>query len=146
MDQSTLLRGIYLFKDAYEEDLASLAAIAAPRSYLQGSMVFTEGEEADAMFVVEIGTVDIVPAGKELAVVTVGANQAFGELSFFNRGKRPASARARERSSLCRIPFDRLERLLAERSSLALSFNRNSCAFLAKLVRGLVGDLNRRYF
>ena len=146
MDQPTLLRGIYLFKDANEEDLASLAGITAPRSYLQGEMVFNEGDEADAIFVVEIGTVDIVPAGKELAVATVGANQAFGELAFFSRGKRPASARAREKSSLCRIPFDRLERLLDERPALALGFNRNACAFLAKLVGGLVGDLNRRYF
>ena len=146
MDQATLLRGIYLFKDASEADLASMAGIAAPQSYLQGQMVFNEGEEADAMFVVELGTVDIVPAGKDLAVATVGANQAFGELAFFSRGKRPASARAREKSSLCRIPFDRLERLLAERPTLALGFNRNACAFLARLVRGLVGDLNRRYF
>lgn len=146
MDQPTLLRGIYLFKDASAEELASLAALAAPRSYLQGEMIFTEGDEVDAMFVVELGTVDIVPAGKELAVATIGANQAFGELAFFSRGKRPASARAREKSSVSRIPFDRLEQLLAERPSLALGFHRNACAFLAKLVRGLVGDLNRRYF
>ena len=93
------------------------------------------------MFVVEVGTVDIVPTGKELAVATIGSGQTFGEMAFFNRGNRPASARAREMSDILRIPFDRLERLLGERPDLAVTFYRNACGFLAKHVRTLLSDL-----
>jgi CRP-like cAMP-binding protein len=146
MDQPTLLKGIYLFRDATDEDLASLAQIAAARNYLQGEMVFNEGDAADTMFVVEIGTVDIVLAGKELPIVTIGSGQAFGEMALFSRGKRPSSARAREKSSILRLPFDRLEPLLASRPDLAITFYRNGCAFLAKHVRTLLNDLDRRYF
>jgi CRP/FNR family transcriptional regulator len=146
MDQQTLLERTYLFRGATNDDLASLVEIAAPKKYLQGEFLFNGGDEADAMFVVEMGTVDIVPAGKELAVVTIGSGQTFGEMAFFSRGQRPASARARETSSVLRIPFDRLERLLGERPVLAMTFYRNACGFLAKHVRTLLGDLDRRYF
>lgn len=132
MDGQKLLKGIYLFEDATDADLTSLLEIATPRKYRQGELVFNEGDEADAMFVVEMGTVDMVPSGKELAVVTIGSGQALGEVAFFRRGKRPGSARAREASTILRIPFGRLEQLLVERPAFALSFYRNACVFLAK--------------
>jgi CRP/FNR family transcriptional regulator len=146
MDTKALLEGIYLFKDATNEDLASLSEIAVPRKYLQGELVFNEGDEADAMFVVEMGTVDIVPTGKDLAVVSIGSGQALGEVAFFRRGPRPGSARAREMSSVCRIPFDRLEQLLAQKPALAMTFYRNASEFLAKHLRTVLSDVNRRYF
>ena len=146
MDRHALLKGIYLFRDASNDDLTGLEQIAARREYIQGDSVFTEGDEADAMFVVEMGTVDIMPRGKELAVITVGTGQAFGEVAFFDRGKRVGSARTREVSRILRIPFNRLERLLAGRPDFAMGFYRNACGFLAKHLRTLAVDLNRRYF
>jgi CRP-like cAMP-binding protein len=146
MDGERLLNRIYLFKDATDADIASLIGIATPRKYRQGEFVFNEGDEADAMFVVEMGTVDMVPTGKELAIVTIGSGQAFGEVAFFRRGKRPGSARAREASTVLRIPFDRLEQLLVERPAFALSFYRNGCGFLAKHLRTLITEVDRRYF
>jgi CRP-like cAMP-binding protein len=146
MDKQALLKGIYLFKDATDEELARLSQIAEPKKYLQGELVFNEGDEADAIFIVEVGTVDMVPTGKELAVVSIGSGQALGEVAFFRRGPRPGSARAREKSDLLRIPFDRLEPLLAERPGFAMNFYRNACEFLAKHLRTVLGDVNRRYF
>jgi CRP-like cAMP-binding protein len=146
MDQRTLLEQTYLFQGVTNDDLASLVAIAGPRKVVQGELLFHGGDDADAMFVVEMGTVDIVPAGKELAVATIGSGQTFGEMAFFSRGRRPASARARETSSVLRLPFDSLERLIAERPALAITFYRNACGFLAKHLRTLLSDLNRRYF
>jgi CRP-like cAMP-binding protein len=146
MDGQRLLNRIYLFEDATDADIASLIEIATPRKYRQGEFVFNERDEADAMFVVEMGTVDMVPTGKELAIVTIGSGQAFGEVAFFRRGKRPGSARAREASTVLRIPFDRLEQLLVERPAFALSFYRNACGFLAKHLRTLITEVDRRYF
>jgi len=141
-----LIKRIYLFGDATDVDIASLIQIATPRKYQQGELLFNEGDEADAMFIVEMGTVDMVPTGKERAVVTIGSGQALGEVAFFMRGKRPGSARARETSTIVRIPFDRLEKLLVERPAFALSFYRNACGFLAKHLRTLISDMDRRYF
>ena len=146
MNGETLFKGIYLFADATKEDLASLVQIATLTKYAQGQIVFNEGDEANAMFVVEMGTVDIVPAGKELAVVTIGTGQAVGEVAFFARGKHPGFARAKEASRIYRIPFDRLDALLAAKPTLAMSIYRNASEFLAKHLRALLSDLDRRYF
>jgi CRP/FNR family transcriptional regulator, cyclic AMP receptor protein len=146
MDRHALLKGIYLFRDATGDDLDRLAEIGARKEYINGDVVFNEGDEADAMFVVEMGTVDMVAKGKDLVFATIGTGQAFGEVAFFTRGKRPGSARTREVSRILRIPFDRLEALLAGRPALATSFYRNACGFLAKHLRSMAADLNRRYF
>ncbi len=146
MDGQRLLNRIYLFEDATDADIASLIGIATPTKYRQGEFVFNEGDEADAIFVVEMGTIDMVPTGKEMAIVTIGSGQAFGEVAFFRRGKRPGSARAREASTVLRIPFDPLEKLLVERPAFALSFYRNACGFLAKHLRTMIKDVDRRYF
>jgi CRP-like cAMP-binding protein len=146
MDRDALLKASHLFRDATSDDLAALSAIAARKEYLQGDLVFTEGDEADAMFIVEMGTVDIIAKGKEQIFATFGTGQAFGEAAYFARGKRPGSARTREVSRILRLPFDRLDALLAARPALATRCYRNACGFLAKHLHALAAELNRRYF
>ncbi len=80
-----------------------------------------------------------------MVFTTIGSGQGFGELAFFERGKRPASASARERTYLLRIPYERLSKVLAERPELTLLVYRNACAFFAKHFRTIALDLNRRY-
>jgi CRP-like cAMP-binding protein len=112
---------------------------------MAGDLIYSEGEVADALFLIEMGTVDIVPKGKEIVFTTLGIGQGFGELAFFEQGTRPASAFARERTHLLKIPFQRLSQLLSERPGLALIVYRNACAFFAKHFRTLALDLDRRY-
>ena len=145
MDQKELIKNFYLFNGVAAKDLQALEAIAERKSYIAGDLVYDEGDVADALFLIEMGAVDIVPRGKETVFATIGSGQGFGELSFFERGKRPASASARERTYLLRIPYERLSKVFAERPELALSVYRNACAFFAKHLRAMAADLNRRY-
>ena len=145
MDQKELLKSFYLFNGVTSNDLQALEAIVERKVYIAGDHVYDEGDVADALFLIEMGTVDIVPRGKEMVFATIGSGQGFGELAFFERGTRPASATARERTYLVRIPYERLSKLLAERPELALLVYRNACAFFAKHFRMMALDLNRRY-
>lgn len=145
MDHRELLKNFYLFKDVTSDDLRVLGAIAERKAYIAGDLVYNEGDVADALFIVEMGTLDIVPRGKEMVFATIGSGQGFGELAFFERGKRPASASTRERTYLVRIPYERLSKVLAERPELALLVYRNACAFFAKHFRAMALDMNRRY-
>jgi len=145
MDQRELLKNFHLFAGVTSDDLHALGAIAERRICIAGDLVYSEGDVADALFIVEMGTVDVVPKGKEIVFATIGSGQGFGELAFFERGTRPASAFARERTYLVRIPYERLSKVLAERSDLALLVYRNACAFFAKHFRTMALDLNRRY-
>jgi len=85
---------------------------------MAGDLIYSEGEVADALFLIEMGTVDIVPKGKEIVFTTVGSGQSFGELAFFERGTRPASASAREPTHILQIPYERLSKVLSERPEL----------------------------
>jgi CRP-like cAMP-binding protein len=145
MDQRELLRSSYLFTGVTSNDLDALDAIAERRIYIAGDLVYSEGDVADALFFIEMGAVDIVTRGKDIVFATISSGQGFGELAFFERGIRPASASARERTYLVRIPYERLSKVLAERSELALLVYRNACAFFAKHFRMMALDLNRRY-
>jgi CRP-like cAMP-binding protein len=145
MDQRELLKNFYLFTDVTSNDLDALEAIVERKSYIAGDLVINEGEVADALFLVEMGTVDIVPKGKERVFATIGSGHGFGELAFFERGTRPASVSARERSYLLRIPYEPFSQLLSGRPGLALIVYRNACTFFARHFRALAGDLNRRY-
>ena len=145
MDQRELLKNFYLFTGVTPNDLHALNEIVERKGYMGGDLVYTEGEVADALFLIEMGTVDIVPKGKEMVFATIGSGQGFGELAFFERGTRPASAFTRERTYLVRIPYERLSKVLAERPELALLIYRNACAFFAKHFRIMALDMNRRY-
>lgn len=142
MDRQELLGQVYMFRQATAEDLAALVAIAEPKSYLPGDTVYRKSERANALFVIEVGTVDIGLPDREVPITTVGSGQAFGEVAFFYPEERIASARTREVTRLLRIPFDRLETLFAERPRLAVSFYRSTCAFLTRHLRRLALDLN----
>jgi CRP/FNR family cyclic AMP-dependent transcriptional regulator len=135
----------YLFTGVTSDDLQALDAIVERKAYIAGDFIYREGDVADALFLIEMGTVDILPKGKETVFTTIGSEQGFGELSFFGRGTRSASALTRERIYLLRIPYERLSKVLSERPALALLVYRNACAFFAKHFRTLALDLNRRY-
>jgi CRP/FNR family transcriptional regulator, cyclic AMP receptor protein len=145
MAHQELLKNFYLFTDATVNDLRALEAIGEPRVCIAGDMVYSAGQVADALFLIEMGTVDIMPTGKETVFTAMGSGQGFGELSFFERGPRPASAYAHEPTRLLRIPFERLSQVLAERPELALLVYRNACAFFAKHIRRMALTLNHRY-
>jgi CRP-like cAMP-binding protein len=145
MGQRELLKNFYLFTGVTSNDLEALEAIVERKDYIAGDLVYSEGDVADALFLIGMGAVDIVTRGKEMVFATIGSGQGSGELAFFERGTRPASASARERTYLLRMPYERFSKLLSERPELALLVYRNACAFFAKHFRMMALDLNRRY-
>jgi CRP/FNR family cyclic AMP-dependent transcriptional regulator len=146
MDKSRLIENTYLFRGITAADLSALSAVAEQTTLFPGQLVYDVEQHSDALFIIEVGTVDIIVKGKQTPVVTMGSGQTLGELAFFQPAPRFATATARERTELVRISFDKLGRLLEERPAFALVFYRNACAFLAKHVRELGAERDRRYF
>jgi CRP/FNR family cyclic AMP-dependent transcriptional regulator len=146
MNKTQLIESTYLFRGVAAGDISALAAVAEQTTLFQGQTVYDVEQQSDAIFIIEVGTVDIIVKGKQTPVVTMGTGQTLGELAFFQPAPRFATATARERTELVRIPFDKLTRLLEERPALALIFYRNACTFLARHVRELGVERDRRYF
>ncbi len=146
MKPEELLKQIYIFSEASPQDLAVLASIGVPKMHLAGEYIYNTGDIPDAMFVIERGTVNIILKDRDIPVASVGAGQAVGEMAFFERHQRLASAVAHETTHLIRMPFEKLDQILAQRPGLAMSFYRNACVFFARQLRTVAPDLHRRYF
>jgi len=55
-------------------DLQALGAIGAPRVCIVGDLVESEGEIAEALFLVEMGIAEMMLMGKETVLVTIQSN------------------------------------------------------------------------
>jgi CRP-like cAMP-binding protein len=145
MDPRDVLKNIYLFRDAAPEDLAAVAAIAEPKAYMIEEYLYHAGDAPDAIFIIEYGTIDITLRDKDVPLGSVGAGQALGEMAFFERGERLASAVTREPTRLLRLPFAKLDQVFAAHTKLATTFYYQACVLLSRHLRMLAPDLNRRY-
>lgn len=143
---AALLRNCHLFKNAGPDDLAAVQQLAERKQYIAGEQIFLSGERAEALWVIEAGTVELFSPGKDLPVVTLGGGQVFGDAAFLHHGVRLGSARAQEISHLIRIPFDKLQKLLDERPAFAAIFFRDAAGYYASLAARLSTELERPYF
>ena len=84
-------------------DALRILAIGAESRYLHdGNVLFTQGEPADAGYVVQEGLLSLAPVrGNEL---TVGPGTLLGELALLTETQRPVTATALEPSTVIRIP------------------------------------------
>ena len=147
MAGAELLKEFYLLRSEAGDDLTSptplrtlVEAVAEPCSFEAGQTIFREGDVADAMYVVAHGSVDIVIADATVIAVR-HPGEEFGEMAFFDGGRRSATARAGKACSLIRVPYDSLRKVLKERPEAAALFYRNGAAFLTARLRQTSLDL-----
>jgi CRP/FNR family transcriptional regulator, cyclic AMP receptor protein len=109
MDDISPLSGSELFATLGAEALARVAVKAATVRLERNDTVFSEGDEADELFVVLTGRVAIAKRstdGRESLVALMEPGDIFGEMPLFDDEPRSATARALERSELVRVPFE----------------------------------------
>src|SRR5213594_646991 len=97
----SLLEQAPLFSVLHPTDLRILAARFHLVRYGRGEVIFREGETAERLFLIDVGTVKLSigsPTGQELLIGVLGRGQIFGELEVIDRGTRAMDARAMEDS------------------------------------------------
>jgi CRP-like cAMP-binding protein len=145
MDARDAVQHMTLFRGVEPANLDAIAAIAEPVAYAARENLFDPSHPAAALFAIVIGTVEVHLEGKDIAIVTVGSGQSIGDIAFFSRGTYGGSAITREPTRALRIPFEGIDRLLAERSSLALAFYRNAAYAFAHHLRQIAAERDRPY-
>ena len=90
---------------------------AKTQIYEAGTMIFSEGTNADAFYIVSKGSVEVVlprPNQSDVIVMQLGPGKFFGEMAFFHEQKRWASVRASEHGpvDVLAISYDQLNELL----------------------------------
>ena len=101
------------------ELLLQATRIARTQNYDAGSMIISEGANADSFYIVTKGTVDVVlprPNQSDVIVLQLGPGKFFGEMAFFHERKRWASVRASESGpvEVLVIGYDQLDELLGQ--------------------------------
>lgn len=139
-----ILSDIYLFKTFSQDELAALEAVAEPRSLSGGTVLFEEGDKADALLVVKFGSVQISQSGDNNTVMlaTLGTGAHFGEVSFLDGEPRSATARTMEQSEIVVISYAALQKFLDARPAVAAKFYREMAQYLGSRLRTTTSDLN----
>ncbi|HET7502953.1 MAG TPA: DUF1003 domain-containing protein [Kofleriaceae bacterium] len=123
MDRIELLKTIPLFESLEYDDLCALGNRLRDVSIESGHTVFTQGDEGDAMYVIEDGAVDIVAgAGRQKVILaSLFKQQYFGELSLLDGAPRSATAVASRPTHLLALDRDDFVEFIKKRPDAALS-------------------------
>lgn len=119
-----LLRNVELFDRFDEADHARLVDAAERIELIRNDVVFSEGAEPDACYVVIDGRIAIANKsvdGRESMVALMERGDLFGEMGLFDGLGRSAEARALEQSSVIRIPAEVLRALWEDKPDLLWS-------------------------
>jgi CRP/FNR family cyclic AMP-dependent transcriptional regulator len=123
MDRIELVKAIPLFESLDDEDLHALAHKLREVRVEAGARVFAQGDQGDAMYLIESGAVDIV-AGSGKQQVIVGAlfkQQYFGELALLDGAPRSATAVASRPTQLLALDRDDFVEFIKKRPDAALA-------------------------
>jgi len=101
-------------------ELQRLEAISTPCHYVDREVIFTEGDEADSMYIIKSGVViiSIEKSGKQMAVAELGKGSLFGEMALLNQDTRSATATSVGDVRLYRIGQQEFSGLLADNHGL----------------------------
>ncbi|KAJ3285853.1 hypothetical protein HDU79_006991 [Rhizoclosmatium sp. JEL0117] len=107
------LKSLELFSEAPEKFLDSLAMTLKCLTYKAGDIVIYHGEEADSMYFVLSGTVEVV-GNTGVVHAEIGPGSFFGEVGILLNMKRTASIRAKIESRLFKLQKNNLDEIVSE--------------------------------
>ena len=123
MDRIELVKAIPLFESLEDDDLHALAHKLREVQVAAGASVFAQGDEGDAVYVIQDGAVDIIAgSGKhKVTLASLFKQQYFGELSLLDGAPRSATAVASRPTQLLALDRDDFVEFIKKRPDAALS-------------------------
>lgn len=158
--RAAALRGVPLLADLRDDVVLRLAEMARVVDVEPGAVLMREGEEADGLFVVLDGRLEVTKrvGPDDLPVGAVGPGEVVGEMALLERGPRTATVRAVEPGRTLFIARDAFLDLVATDSTVSLALvetlvirlratqamlqQREKLAGLGTLAAGLAHELN----
>ena len=122
-DTIALLQRVPAFSTLGAEELAEVAAVAVPRQFNGGEVVFREGDASDTCYIVRTGRARAIrehPDGRSITLAHFGPGEIFGELAMFDDERRSATIEAIEETEAIAILGGDMRRLLREHPDIAV--------------------------
>jgi CRP/FNR family cyclic AMP-dependent transcriptional regulator len=126
---TALFRKMPIFADLSEDELQRLVALAVPRIYKKGTIVFQEGDTLDSFYVIVQGKLKALrrsPAGKNLAVGVFSSGHTIGDWLLFDRTELSISLEALEEVVIVSILSENLEHIVGNNPSVLRAMARVS--------------------
>jgi CRP-like cAMP-binding protein len=122
-ERERFLQRVPLFGDLDAEELRALADVSHFVRFPDSALIFREGETGDCAYVVVRGSVQVFATdrnGDELVLAQLREFEHVGEQSLLHddTGRRNASLRACEDTTLLRIPIAEFQAILSQRPTL----------------------------
>jgi AAA family ATP:ADP antiporter len=111
LEKTILLKSVELFKNIPGDVLTRIAQIAEEIHHSDESLMFSEGDYGDSMYVVVDGNVKIHKG--EHHIVTLGKSTVLGEMALLDQEPRSADATAEAETTLLKIAQDGFYELMA---------------------------------
>jgi uncharacterized membrane protein len=123
MNLASLLRQIPLFESMEDADLVALGNKLTPKTFAEGDAIFAQGDQGDAMYLIEEGAVDIVAGtgSQRVILASLFGGQYFGELSLLDGAPRSATALASRPTNLLALERADFADFVKRRPEAALS-------------------------
>ena len=123
-EREQFLQHLALFSDLEPGELRALAEVAQVVQFPASALIFREGEAGDCAYVVVRGSVQVFAIdrnGDEVVLAQLNQLDHVGEQSLLpgHSGRRNASVRAREDTTLLRIPKAEFQKILTQRQTLS---------------------------
>ena len=116
------LHGVSFLQDLDDQTLSTLASLMVSRTIKSGAVIFREGEDSDALYVVEQGRVVVskhVRGDVDIVLTRFNPGDFFGEMGLFDAAPRSATAHAESDSVLWQLSRHAFEKILADHPAIA---------------------------
>jgi CRP/FNR family transcriptional regulator, cyclic AMP receptor protein len=144
-DTAGLLAKVPVFETLSPDDLRRVAAVAVPRRYDAGEVVFHEGDSSDTCYVVRAGHARAIREhadGRSITLANFGPGEIFGELAMFDDEQRSATVEALDELEAIAILGRDMRRIMRDHPDIAVKL----VVSLGRRLRETNEQLARRSF
>ena len=119
-----MLENVPIFSDLAPADLEAIASHARVRTVPKNTIIMTEGDPGDSLYVILSGRVKVYLSdehGREIVLNVQGPGEYLGELALMDAGTRSASVMTLEQSQFSIISKEDFQGCLSRNPAIALS-------------------------
>jgi len=141
-----MLREISFFSNMSDHDLRQIAEITVKKSYVKDAIIIEEMTEAERFFIIYKGKIEIsksFESGDKFVLSVQSDGDFFGEMALLDEGRRSATVRALESTTVLEISRSDFETLLYKAPVLAYRILKELSARLRETGALLISHLKQ---
>jgi CRP-like cAMP-binding protein len=134
-EAAALFRSSEIFEGLTPEELREIIQLAEHRALDAGDLLFAEGDDAEALYVVADGAVEVrshSPGGEPIVLADLGPGSVVGEMSILEGGERSATVEALRNAELFRVSRGAFESLRSRDHPVAYKIIMGLCRLLGE--------------